>query len=368
MKKSAISSIIALAALALIISCNRDKKESSEEAPFVETALAETDSVTLIKTYPGLLAANNKIDVVGRVDGILIRRYYAEGDYVKKGQLLMSIEPTKYQDAVRQAEASLKTAQSQLDYYSRQYAAMKQALESDAVSKMDVIQAEANMRQAEASVMNATADLSIARTNLSYCSVRAELSGYITSSSLNPGSYINGEGGSPVLATIVDNSSFSAVFEIEEQQYEDLLNIAGGLGNAAFRDMKLGFNSKLPHTYTANLNFENPSMNESTGTMMLKGLVDNPYNELKNGMYLTVDLPYGFNPRAVLIKDAAVSTDQLGNYLYVVNDSNKVVYRPVKLGETYRDTLRIVESGLNAGERYITRGLLNVRPGETVRY
>jgi multidrug efflux pump subunit AcrA (membrane-fusion protein) len=100
---------------------------------------------------------------------------------------------------------------------------------------------------------------------------------------------------------------------------------------------------------------------------MLKGKVKNIDNELKDGMYVTVSLPYGKMPKAILVKDASIGTDQLGNYLYLVNDSNKVVYAPIEVGEIFRDSLRVVTKGVKAGDRYVTKALLTVRAGETVK-
>lgn len=108
-------------------------------------------------------------------------------------------------------------------------------------------------------------------------------------------------------------------------------------------------------------------MNTATGTILLKGTVRNIDNELKDGMYVTVRLPYGVNPKAVLVNDASIGTDQLGKYVYVVNDSNKVVYTHIEVGELYQDSLRIVNSGLKGGEKYVTKALLTVRNGEEVK-
>ena len=84
-------------------------------------------------------------------------------------------------------------------------------------------------------------------------------------------------------------------------------------------------------------------------------------------MFVTVNLPYGTSPHAILIRDASIAKDQLGSYVYVVNDSNKVVYTPIKVGELYQDTLRIVTQGLTPKSRYVTEALLKVRNGETVK-
>lgn len=349
----------------LFAGCNHKKSTDAEsQVPTVKVAQPIVDSVTLIKTYPGVLESKEWADIVGRVEGQLLKQYVTDGQYVNKGQILFTIESTKYADAVRQAEASLETAQSQYAYYSRQYEAMKKALEADAVSQMDVIQAESNMKQAQASILNATADLSIARTNLGYCSVKAPIAGFITTGDLKVGSLVT-QGA--VLAKITDNSVFSAKFQIEDGQYEQMLGMKGGLDNNAYRDIPISFNTSLPHRYTANLVFEAPSVDSGTGTVLLKGDVKNNHNELKDGMFVTVSLPYGFEPQAILVRDASLQTDQLGKYLYVLNDSNKVVYTPVKVGDVYRDSLRIVESGIKPGQRYVTDALMTVRPGMEVK-
>ena len=108
----------------------------------VEVAMPVTDSITIYKTYPGYISANTSSAVVGRVNGTLLTRTYDSGSLVKKGQVLFTIEPTKYRDAVQQASAALQTAKSEYEYASNQYAAMKKALESDAVSQMDVKHAQ----------------------------------------------------------------------------------------------------------------------------------------------------------------------------------------------------------------------------------
>lgn len=84
-------------------------------------------------------------------------------------------------------------------------------------------------------------------------------------------------------------------------------------------------------------------------------------------MYVSIDLPYGTEPKAILIRDAAIGTDQLGKYVYLVNDSNKIVYTPIEIGQLYQDTLRIVTKGLTPNDRYVTKALLTVRNGQTIK-
>lgn len=348
--------------------CKRaDKKAMSEDIPQISVANPKVDSIVLHKTYPGLLSAADAAAVVGRASGNIISKTYDNGSYVNKGQVLFTIESTKYRDAVQQAQAALATAKSQYEYASKNYQALSEALKSDAVSQMEVIQAKATMEQAAASVKNAEAALSQANLNLSFCTVRAPIAGYVTSNNVNVGEYINGEGGAVELCKIYDNTTMIAVFTIEDAQYEQMIGQNGGMGHALYRNVPIKFNQPLPHSYTADLNYQAPAINSSTGTLTLQAKIKNIDNELKDGMYVTVELPYGIDPKAILIRDASIGTDQLGKYVYVVNDSNKVVYTPIKTGELYQDSLRVVNEGLKPGDRYVTEALLTVRNGMTVK-
>lgn len=354
--------------MALVLSaCGKKEKSEQQGVKEVDVAEAFTDSVVLHKDYPGYLNATTRADVVGEVSGRLLTKNYTPGSYVQKGQVLFTIESTKYRDAAQQAEASLSSARSQREYYAQQTSAMKKAFDEDAVSKMELLQAQSSLKQAEASIQNASAALDDARTSLSKCTVRAPISGYITESTISVGNYVNGEASPQTLATIYDNSVFDATFSIEDSQYDNLLSADTGSGTVLYRAMPLSFQNPLPHEYTADLVYEAPSVDRSTGSLTLRGKVKNVNNELKDGMYVTVSLPYGTNPKAVLVKDASLSTDQLGKYLYVVNDSNRVVYTPVTVGPLYHDSLRVIEKGIEPGQKYVTEALLTVRPGMQVK-
>ncbi len=361
---------LAIAGLGLVCmaSCGQKKADkSADETMAVDVALPVVDSITLHKTYPGVAYANATAKIVGRVNGKLLSQNYAGGSLVNKGDVLFTIESSTYQDAVQQAQATLATAKSEYEYASNQYAAMKKALESDAVSQMDVIQAKSNMDKAEASIKSAQASLSDAQTMLSYCTVRAPFTGHISASTIDPGSYVSGEGSPVELATLYDDSKISIDFSIENAQYESMIGKTGKIESDVYKSVPLTFEEPLAHEYFANLTYLSPSVDTSTGTILLKVGLPNTYGELKPGMYITVNLPYGMNSKAILVKDASVGTDQQGKYLYVVNDSNKVVYTPIKVGDVYQDSLRIVTDGITPQSKYVTSALLKVRDGMEVK-
>lgn len=344
----------------------KDNQDGTKTPRSIRVTEAVTDSVVLYKKLPGIIQSTSVTNVVARVNGKILTQTFKGGQYVNKGDVLYTIEPTTYRNDVERAEASLSTALSQREYYTKQLAAMRKALEADAVSKMQVAQAESNLRQAEASVRDAQAALSTARDNLSYCTVRASSSGYISESLIDPGNYVNGEGSAVTLATIYDNNNLKAVFTVSDTEYEQLIGRKGGLEGALYRNVPLSFSDTLSNRYTADLYYVSPSVSEATASLTLIGTLSNKDNELKNGMYVSVSLPYGVEPHAVLVKNASLGSDQLGYYLYTVDADNKVHHTPVEVGSVYHDSLRVIISGIAPGDRYVTAALLKVRNGETI--
>jgi RND family efflux transporter MFP subunit len=351
------------ASLLAFTSCHPKKSADEAQLLSVDVAFPQVDSVTIYRTYPATAAAGASADIVARVNGMLLSRNYTPGSAVKKGQVLFTIDPTRYHDAVEQSRASLATARNEYIYASNQAEAMRKALESDAVSKLDVIQAESNMAQAAAAIENAEAALNLSLTDLGYCTVRAPFDGHISSSLLDPGAYVAG-GTSPVtLAKLYDDAYITVVFSISDAQFGQIFDGENAPQNDVYRRVPLSFDTPLTHSYTGDLTYTAPSIDTSTGTITLKCRVENPYGELRDGMYVTVHLPYDTAPHAILVKDNALGTDQLGKYLYTLTDSNRVVYTPVTVGDLYCDTLRIVTHGITPQTRYVTSALLKVRDG-----
>lgn len=356
-----------LAAAAMVASCGRKHTSQDAQRPpmDVDVAMVTVDSVVIHKTYPGYLVADKKIDIVGRVNGYLTGKFFNDGQWVKKGTVLFTIEDTQYRDQLQQAQAQLSTALATNDYATRQYNAMKKAYESEAVSQMDVVQAESNMNQSLASIESARAAVQTATTTLSYCTVTAPCDGHVAAPAVTVGDYIAG-GGSPVrLATIYDDDYVSSVIAIEDAQYMAILDNRQR-GDIRYDSIPVTFNDTLPHRYSGTLTYVAPDVSTGTGTLELKVKIMNPLGELKAGMYSLVHLPVATDPHAVMVLDQAVGTDQRGAYVYTVNDSCRVEYTPVTLGETIGDSLRIVTSGLKPTDRYVTRALLKVRQGMEV--
>lgn len=365
---------ILLALPILLVGCKDKKKEDKKSAavayvPSITVAAPIVKNVTLTKEYPGYLSSEQTVNLVGRVNGTLESMNYKPGQKVKKGQLLFVIEPTIYQNDVAQAQAELETARAQLEYAESNYTRMLEALKSDAVSQIQVIQAEATMKADKASIINCEAALKTAQTNLSYCYVKAPFDGVITKNAVDVGSYISGAGSPVTLATIYKDDQMYAYFNIADNQWL----------NMQFEVNKGKATTELPHqvlvklgtsdyeNFPATLDYMSPDVTMNTGTMTLRAVINNPDGILKSGLYVSVSLPYANVDNAILVNNASLGTDQLGKYLYTVNDSNIVNYQHVVTGELFDDTLRMITSGLKPNERYVTKALLKVKTGMKIK-
>lgn len=360
---------VALTAVLATTSCHKKASDyDASEAMPVEVTPVVTDSLVLYKEYPGTLIADRRAKVVARVNGTLSAPYYNGGDYVKEGELLFTIETTTYTNALKTAEAQLATARSDNAYAEQHYEAVSKAFEKNAVSQMEVSQALNARDQSRAAIRSAEAAVADARKNVGYCRVTAPLSGHITINELSKGNYVTGEASPVTLATIYQDDLVDAVFTIEDASFLRMFENPNNRDMINYKEVPIYFSEKLPHQYTGDLTYLAPNVNASTGTLELQATIENPYYELKAGMYCTIKMPYKIDPKAMLVRDASISTDQLGKFVYVVNDSNKVVYTPIKVGDLAPgDTMRIVTEGLKPTDRYVTSAMLKVRDGMTVK-
>ena len=180
-------SIMTLCMICLFGCNNKGKKKTTSDILKVSVAKPYVMPIVLHKEYPGYLLSNNIVDVVGRVSGYVTLQNFSSGQYINEGDLLYVIEPTVYENEVKKAEANLKSAQASLDYYENNYQRMLEASKSDAISQIDLIQAETNVRTAKANVQTAEADLKTAQTTLSYCYIKAPITGFLTTSGAGEG-------------------------------------------------------------------------------------------------------------------------------------------------------------------------------------
>ena len=357
-------------ALPILTGCKEKKSAGAMggmPTPEISVAKPIIKDVTLTKDYPGYLTTEKTVNLVARVNGTLQSTSYTPGGRVKQGQLLFVIEPTLYKDKVEQAEAALKTAQDQLEYARSNYSRMKEAVKSDAVSQIQVLQAESSVAEGVAAVNNAEAALSTARTNLSYCYVRAPFDGTISKATADIGSYVGGSLQPVTLATIYKDNQMYAYFNVADNQWLGMLMNNRQSAQELPKKIMVQLGKEGSEMYPATLDYLSPNVDLNTGTLTVRANFDNPQGILKSGLYVSITLPYGEADNAMLVKEASIGTDQLGKYLYLVNDSNIVRYRHIEIGQLIGDTLRQVTGGLSPQDRYVTKALMKVRDGMKIK-
>lgn len=357
-------------ALPILTGCKEKKNTGAMggmPTPEISVAKPIVKNITLTKDYPGYLTTEKTVNLVARVNGTLQSIAYTPGGRVKQGQLLFTIEPSLYKDKVEQAEAELQTAQAQLEYARNNYSRMKEAVKSDAVSQIQVLQAESSVAEGVAAVSNAEAALNTARTNLGYCYVRAPFDGTISKSTVDAGSYVGGSLQPVTLATIYKDNQMYAYFNVTDNQWLGMLMNNQQTVNNLPQKIMVQLGKDGAETYLAKLDYLSPNVDINTGTLTVRANFDNPQGILKSGLYVSITLPYGETENAMLVKEASIGTDQLGKFLYIVNDSNIVHYRHIETGQLIGDTLRQVLGGLSPQERYVTEALMKVRDGMKVK-
>lgn len=327
----------------------------------------EIGNVEYTLEYPGYTVSDYIVDLTARASGFLESKLYVSGSFVKKGDLLFVIEPQPYLDRVDGCTANLASAEASLSLAEAKLQRVLDAAKSNAVSEMDVIQAESDVASSQASVKSNKALLETAKINLSYCYIKAPFDGSITTARVDVGNYVNGQ----VLATIYKDNIMYVSFYMSDVQYTNVLQKmkteskkkAGDIIIGKAADIILG-DSLL--TYRGYIDYVDPSVDLSTGTIKLRIRVENNDYSLKNGLYVTVRVPYADNPDAILIPDASIGRDQSGSYVYVVGKDSIVHYNLIKPGVLRSDNMREVVGGLTKEDYIVKEALLKVRDGVKV--
>ncbi len=181
------------------------------------------------------------------------------------------------------------------------------------------------------------------------------------------GSYVGGSLQPVTLATIYKDNQMYAYFNVADNQWLGMLMNNRQSAQELPKKIMVQLGKEGSEMYPATLDYLSPNVDLNTGTLTVRANFDNPQGILKSGLYVSITLPYGEADNAMLVKEASIGTDQLGKYLYLVNDSNIVRYRHIEIGQLIGDTLRQVTGGLSPQDRYVTKALMKVRDGMKIK-
>lgn len=318
--------------------------------------------------FTGHIEATKAVDLRPRVGGAIDVVSVPEGGLVRPGQLLFQIDPRPYQIALDAAKAQLEQATALLNHADTEFGRAETLVPRGTVSRKTYDDAEAVRRQRQAEVEVAKAAVAAADLDLSFTRVTAPIGGRVDRVRVTEGNLVTGgnAGAATLLTTIVSTDPVYVYFDIDEATFLDFVARArpGGSENATENlpvEVGLMTDAGFPHAGT--LDFLSNRVERSTGTIRARALVQNPDGRLAPGLFARVNLVTAEPAHTVLIDDQAIGTDQGRRYVLALGPENKAEYRPVELGPMV-DGLRVISSGLKAGEKIIIKGL--VRPGMQV--
>lgn len=363
---------IALALISVLAGCGEKPASSAQVRPPVPVVVAEAKltDVPLTTEMVGETAGYREIEVRSRVNGILLERTYVEGQPVTAGQELFLIDPAPYKVALEQAKGALAQEQARFNKARADRDRIIPLFKRQVVSRKDYDDTIANYEAAIASRQAAQATVKEAELNLSYTQVTAPIDGMASKSSQSEGSLISTNANSSLLTTITQYNPLYVNFSYSEQ---DRLNFETSVrkGLIEAKDttnwrthIRLADGSVYPRA--GKLNFSDNRVDPQTGTIRARAIFDNKEGVLLPGQFVRLTIDLGIRKNAIVVPARAIVQSQADRMVMVVDGDDKVVPRPVRLGPAIAEGV-LIESGLDAGERYIVEGLMKARPGSIVK-
>ncbi len=342
--------------------------------PAVGTTVVQPQSITETDEFVGRIQATNRVDLVARVTGFLTKRLFTEGAEVKPGDLLYQIEKPPFEADVQAKTAAVAQANAQLQNASITLGRATTLLSTPAGQRSTVDDATASQRSQAAMLLAAQANLQTSQINLGYTDISAPIAGKIGRTAVTIGNVVGPSTGT--LATIVSQDPMYVLFPIALRSALDLRDRYATKGGTSAVIIKLRLPTGKIYDQVGHIDYIDPIVAANTDTVNIRAVIPNPYypgtapgtpgdRELADGEFVTVLLQGAQPIRTLAIPQAAVLSDQEGNYVYVVGSDNKATQRRVTLGQS-AGALATVNTGLRQGEVIISDGLQRVRPGQVV--
>jgi RND family efflux transporter MFP subunit len=355
--------------LAVTAGCKKQNAYVAPPPPQVAVAKPLQQGVTPYLEFTGNAVAYNQVDLVARVEGFVQEIDYRDGASAKQGDTLFVIEPAPYQAKLQQAQATAQATQAQLVQSEAEYKRQASLGRSDFSSQSQVEQAKATRDTNQANLLNQQAGITLAAINLGYTRVTAPFDGIVTAHLVSVGDLV-GVNSPTKLATIVQLDPIYTTFNVSEQ---DVLRVKAAMTKAGVKPadltkvpVEIGLMNETGYPHRGLINYISPTVDSSTGTLMVRGLLPNADRALLPGMFVRIRVPLALEQTtALLVPDVALGADQAGSYLLVVDKDNVVQQRTVKTGQLV-GRLRVIDAGLAPDEFVVVAGNQKAIPGGKV--
>ncbi len=354
--------------IVLLAACGQENRFVAPPPPKVSVQVPLQQAVTPYLEATGNAAAVNTVKLVARVQGYVQEIKYQDGAAVKKGTPLFVIEPEPYKVKLEQAQAAEEGAKAALINAQAELTRQEQLQARDVSTQANLDRARANRDTARANVQQAQANTQTAEINLGYTTVLAPFDGVVTARKVSVGELVGGDQPSE-LASIVQLDPIWVWFNLSERDVQRVRAVLAeqGVSPAELVNkvaIEVGLQTETGYPHSGVLDYADPTVNQSTGTLQVRGIFQNPKRSLLPGYFVRVRVPMR-QVQAFLVPEIAVGSDQGGRYLLTVNADNVVEQHHVQLGQTV-GRMRVVESGLKGDERVVVAGIQDAIPGQKV--
>jgi len=370
MERRRVSLVIALGC-AMLGGCQHETpKLAPTKPPVVMVGQPVTKEVSDYEDFTGRSDAVFSVEVRARVTGYLDKVLFEDGSEVKEGDVLFQIDPRPYEAALAAAEATVVQSEAHGKRLEADHRRASNLFTRGAISREEVDRIAGDYAEASAAVGIARAQRDLAKLNLQFTKVTAPIGGRTSRRLVDPGNLIQADTTS--LTSIVSLDPMYVYFDVDERTMLRIRRLIreGRMKSRTEAEVPVlvGLSDEEGFPHRGLINFSDNRVDPSTGTLRVRGVLDNPKPEhganrpISPGLFMRVRLPLGPPHQSLLVPEQALGTDQGKKFLYVVNDKDEVVYRPVSVG-SLNEGLRVIEQGLAPGERFVVSGLQRVRPG-----
>ena len=357
--------------LALLLSACGQSAPPPPPAPQVTVATPVKRKIVDRDEYVGRFVAIDTVEIRARVSGYLDKVHVTDGQLVKAGDLLFTLDQRPFQAALDQARADLARAKSQADLANADLARAQTLIAQKTIAESLYDQRVQAKRAADAALQAAEAAVKTNELNLEFTELRAPVSGRIGDRRVSPGNLVTGTttGGQTLLATVVSIDPIRFEFTFDEASYLRYQRIAKDAGKADERGTKLPVELRLLDEKTfehkGSIDFVDNVIDATSGTIRGRAQFANPTALFTPGMFGRIRVPGSAEYEALLLPDTAIGTEQIRKFVYVVDGENTVRQKYLELG-TLQGNLRVIRSGLEPGDRVIVNGLMRARAGAKV--
>ncbi|MCE9993535.1 efflux RND transporter periplasmic adaptor subunit [Enterobacter asburiae] len=355
----------------LLVGCdNSVAQNAAPPAPAVSAADVVVKSISQWDSFNGRIEAVESVQLRPRVSGYIDKVNYTDGQEVKKGEVLFTIDDRTYRAALEQAQANLARAKTQASLAQSEANRTDKLINTHLVSREEWEQRRSAAVQAQADIRAAQAAVDAAQLNLDFTKVTAPIDGRASRALITSGNLVTAGDTASVLTTLVSQKTVYVYFDVDESTYLHYQNLArsgqGASSNHMALPVEIGLTGEDGYPHQGKVDFLDNQLTPSTGTIRMRALLDNAQRQFTPGLFARVRLPGSAEFKATLVDDKAVLTDQDRKYVYIVDKEGKAQRRDITPGRL-ADGLRIVQQGLNPGDKVIIEGLQKVfMPGMPV--